>query len=102
MGRNGVLEGARMTTPSQAFDVTAAPRAVLRESVRLLYRVLGERRLGTARDNAWEATCVDRDRARERDEVDRLLATARDSTTPARLGLAEPSMGVKREATRAA
>ena len=42
-----------MTTPIPPFDVTAAPRAVLRESVRLLYRFLGEERLGTARANAW-------------------------------------------------
>jgi hypothetical protein len=54
-----------MTTPTRvppaSFDVTAAPRAVLRESVRLLYRVLGEDRLRTARGNAWEAICADRD-----------------------------------------
>ena len=39
----------------EEFDVTAAPRAVLRESVRLLYRVLGDRRMGNARANAWAA-----------------------------------------------
>ena len=58
-------------------DITAAPRAVLRESVRLLYRVLGEQRLGTARSNAWAAVCADRHRAAERAEVGRLLAAAR-------------------------
>ncbi len=66
-----------MTTPTMTttrvrpapFDVTAAPRAVLRESVRLLYRFLGEDRLGTARGNAWEAICADR--ARERIQLTR-------------------------------
>ncbi len=63
----------------QSVDLTAAPRAVLRESVRLLYRVLGEKRLGTARGNAWAAVCADRERARDRAEVVRLLADARGS-----------------------
>jgi hypothetical protein len=64
-----------MTTPTRTgFDVTAAPRLVLRESVRLLYRVLGEDRLGTARGNAWEAVCADRANARGRAELARLRA----------------------------
>jgi hypothetical protein len=63
-------------TPTRV-DITAAPRAVLRESVRLLYRVLGEERLSTARANAWEAVCDDRRRAEEREHVARLLAAAR-------------------------
>jgi hypothetical protein len=68
-----------MTSPIQAHgvDLTAAPRAILRESMRLLYRVLGEARLGTARGNAWAAVCADRQRADERAEVSRLLAAAR-------------------------
>jgi hypothetical protein len=67
-----------MTPSSQTpIDVTAAPRAVLRESVRLLYRVLGEGRLGTAQANAWAAVCDNRRRAQERAEVDHLLAVAR-------------------------
>jgi hypothetical protein len=70
-----------MTTPNRVqqtpIDLTAAPRAVLRESVRLLYRVLGERRLGTARGNAWAAVCADRERARGRAEMSRLLEAAR-------------------------
>ena len=62
-----------MTPSSQTpIDVTAAPRAVLRESVRLLYRVLGEGRLGTAQANAWAAVCDNRRRAEEREiEPDR-------------------------------
>jgi hypothetical protein len=70
--------GATMTTTR--VDITAAPRAVLRESVRLLYRVLGEERLSTARANAWEAVCDDRRRAEERERVTRLLAAARNRT----------------------
>jgi hypothetical protein len=70
-----------MTTPTRAaagtVDLTRAPRAVLRESVRVLYRVLGEKRLGTAQGNAWAAICADRERARERAEVNRLLARMR-------------------------
>lgn len=64
-----------MTAPlkqEQQVDITAAPRAVLRESVRLLYRVLGEDRLRTARGNAWEAVCADRENARERAALNRL------------------------------
>jgi hypothetical protein len=45
--------------------------------VRLLYRVLGEDRLGTARGNAWEAMCADRERAVARAEMQRILAGVR-------------------------
>ncbi len=65
-----------MTTPTRtagAVDLTAGPRAVLR----LLTRVLGEERFGSARSNAWEAICADRERAQERAEVTRLLANHR-------------------------
>ena len=43
------------STQPHGLDITAAPRAVLRESVRLLYQVLGEERLGSATGNAWAA-----------------------------------------------
>ncbi len=66
-----------MTSPTPSVDLTAAPRAVLRESVRLLYRVFGERMLRTARGNAWEAVCEDRERAADRAKVDRMLASTR-------------------------
>jgi len=66
-----------MTSPTPTVDLTAAPRAVLSVSVRLLYRVLGERTLRTARGNAWEAVCADRERARDRAEVVRMLADHR-------------------------
>jgi hypothetical protein len=67
------------TTQAQNLDLTAAPRAVLRESVRLLYRFLGEERLGTATGNAWAAVCADRARADERAELTRMLAAARSA-----------------------
>lgn len=60
-------------------DPIAPPRAVLSASVRLLYRVLGEERLGTARGNAWEAVCADRKRALDRARVQRIL---RERRTP--------------------
>jgi len=73
-----------MTPSSQTpIDVTAAPRAVLR----LVYRVLGEGRSGTAQANAWAAVCDDRRRAEERAEVDRLLADARTRTPATPPGL---------------
>ena len=65
-----------MTSPN-TIDLTAAPRALLSVSVRLLYRVLGEQRLRTAQGNAWEAVCADRRRAAERADVQRMLAAAR-------------------------
>ena len=62
---------------TETFDVTAAPRAVLRESVRLLHRVLGEQRMGDAVANARAAVSADRERARERAEVARMIEAAR-------------------------
>jgi hypothetical protein len=59
------------------FDVTAAPRAVLRESVRLLNIVLGEERLGSSEANARAAVRADEQRARERAEVARMIEAAR-------------------------
>jgi hypothetical protein len=78
-GRGMTDAQGRGMTDAQGRDMTAAPRAVLRESVRLLYRVLGEKRLGTASGNAWEAVLEDRKRARDRAEIDRMLADARAS-----------------------
>ncbi len=76
-----------MTTPTRvrraSFDVTAAPRAVLRESVRLLYRVLGEDRLRTARGNALEAVQADRVNARGRAELARVRAARPPMAEPA-------------------
>lgn len=64
------------------FDITAAPRAILRESIRLIYSVLGEERLGTAQANAWASVCADRERARNRAEITRLLAQTRADSRP--------------------
>ena len=50
---------------------------MLSATIRVLYRVLGEERLRTARGNAWEAVCADRERADARAEVQRMLAAAR-------------------------
>ncbi|MEU2610867.1 hypothetical protein ABZ570_04645 [Micromonospora sp. NPDC007271] len=36
--------------------------------------VIGDRRMRTARGNAWEAVCADRARAAQRRELDRLVA----------------------------
>jgi hypothetical protein len=77
LGRPPGVNAMTPPTQTQPFDITAAPRAVLRESVRLLYRVLGEERLGRARENAWEAVCADRARARDREKFDRMLTAAR-------------------------
>jgi|tagenome__1003787_1003787.scaffolds.fasta_scaffold14552923_1 hypothetical protein len=71
---------ASLRAPNRAgapLDVTAPPRAVLSATIRVLYRVLGEERLRTARGNAWEAVCADRERADARAEVQRMLAAAR-------------------------
>jgi hypothetical protein len=70
------------TTPvsvSATFDVTAAPRAVLRESVRLLQRMLGDEVMGDAQANARAAMRADEERALARAEVARLLETARNT-----------------------
>lgn len=69
----------RLHTQQTNVDLTVVPRAVLRESVRLLYRVFGEHRLGTARANAWEAVCADRARAHDRAEVARLITASRSA-----------------------
>jgi hypothetical protein len=60
------------------IDFSAAPRAVVGTAADLIHRVgrsmLGDARMPTARENAWAAVCADRERARERDEVRRILS----------------------------
>jgi hypothetical protein len=69
-----------MTTESRSeFDITAGPRAVLRESARLISRVLGDEVFGDARTNALEAVQADQERARERAETARVLEAVRRS-----------------------
>jgi hypothetical protein len=62
-----------------SIDLSAAPRAVVATAADLIYRVgcsvLGPGKLPTAQQNAWAAVCADRERARERAEVERLLST---------------------------
>jgi hypothetical protein len=60
------------------IDVTAAPRAVLRESFRLLSLVFGEERFGNAQANARSAMNADAERALERAELAKLLEAARE------------------------
>jgi hypothetical protein len=52
---------------------------MLRESVRLLHRVLGDEVMGDAQANARAAMVADEERARARAEVARLLEGARHS-----------------------
>jgi len=66
-----------------SIDLSVAPRAVVATAADLIYRVgcsvLGLNKLPTAQENAWAAVCADRERARERAEVERLLATIKIS-----------------------
>jgi hypothetical protein len=67
-------------------DFTAGPRAVIGATAGLIYRVgrsvLGESRIPTAQANAWAAVCADRERAQERAELERWLASGRQRRTP--------------------
>jgi hypothetical protein len=62
-------------------DLSAAPRAVVATAADLIYRVgcsmVGTEKVPTAKANAWAAVCADRERAREREEVARLIAAKR-------------------------
>jgi hypothetical protein len=64
-----------------SIDLVAAPRVVVGTAAELIYRVgrsvLGAERLPTAKSNAWAAVCADRERAREREEVERLVSGIR-------------------------
>ncbi|GAA0907062.1 hypothetical protein GCM10009557_81990 [Virgisporangium ochraceum] len=61
--------------------MSAGPRAVVATAAELIWRVgvsmVGAEKLPTAKANAWAAVCADRERAREREEVARLIASAR-------------------------
>jgi hypothetical protein len=63
------------------IDLSAAPRAVVGTAADLIYRVgcsvLGAEKLPTAKANAWAAVCEDRERARERAEVEHLIGRRR-------------------------
>jgi hypothetical protein len=78
-----LLRGRVMETTqtSQNIDFSAAPRAVVGTAADLIFRlgctVLGPANVPTAKDNAWAAVCADRERAREREEVSRLVSAAK-------------------------
>ncbi|MBF9128689.1 hypothetical protein I0C86_06755 [Plantactinospora sp. S1510] len=76
--------------PGSTIDVTSIPRAVLSVAVGVVHSVeramIGDARIRTARGNAWEAICADRDRAHRRDEI-RALVAVLAATPPA------PSVG---------
>ena len=62
-------------------DLSAAPRAVVATAADLIYRVgcsmIGSEKVPTAKANAWAAVCADRERAKEHEEVARLIAANR-------------------------
>jgi hypothetical protein len=61
--------------PGASIDLGTISRAVLSVAIGVAHTV--ERSVGgtrTARGNAWEAVCADRDRALRHDEVRRLVA----------------------------
>jgi hypothetical protein len=66
-------------------DIFTAPRVVIGTAADLLFRfgrsVLGEERIPTAQANAWAAVCADKQRARERDETQRWLASKHNRNT---------------------
>jgi hypothetical protein len=69
-----------MTTPDRqpSVDLSAGPRVVVGTAADLIFRVgrsvLGPSRVPTARANAWAAVCEDRERARVRAEIQRIVA----------------------------
>ena len=60
------------------IDLITIPRTVLSVAVGVVHTVeramVGDARIRTAKGNAWEAICADRERAHQRDEVRRLVA----------------------------
>jgi len=70
--------GLAMPTPTPLPDITAIPRAMIAAAFGVVQTVeramAGDAAVRTAQDNAWEAVCADRARARHRAEVRRLVA----------------------------
>jgi hypothetical protein len=70
----------------QAIGFTTIPRAVLSVAYGVVYSVeramVGDARVRTARSNAWEALCADRDRARRRAELKQVVAELIADPTP--------------------
>jgi uncharacterized membrane protein len=67
-----------MTSTDREFGFISIPRTLLSVAAGAVFSVeravLGDRRVRTARGNAWEAVCADRARARARDEMRTLVA----------------------------
>lgn len=86
-----------MTTgPTPGRDLTRVPRAVLSAAAGMVHTleraVVGDAQVRTARGNAWEAICEDRERARQRDEI-RQLAAALAPPVPLARPARQPSVG---------
>lgn len=68
-----------VTERGSTIDLTTISRAVASMAVGVVHTVeravVGDARIRTARGNAWEAVCADRDRARQREEIRRLVAS---------------------------
>lgn len=68
----------RSAERGSTIDLITIPRAVLSIAVGVVHTVeramVGDAHVRTARGNAWEAICADRERAHQRDEVRRLVA----------------------------
>jgi len=92
-----------VATPPTGF--AAISRAVVAAAADLVgsveRAVVGEQKIRTARDNAWDAMCADRARAQARDEMDALvraiLADGPRSSTPAPLPPARPRAATRRK-----
>ncbi len=84
-----------MATTATATGFTTIPRTVLSMAAGVVFTVAravqGEKAVRTARGNAWDAVCADRDRARHRAEMRRLVADlAAASAVAAARGTLEP------------
>jgi hypothetical protein len=64
---------------STTIDLTTISRAVASVAVGVVHTVeramVGDAHVRTARGNAWEAICADRERAHQREEIRRMIAT---------------------------
>ena len=73
--------------PGSTVDLTTISRTVAAVAVGVLHTLeralVGDARVRTARGNAWEAVCADRDRARRREEIHRTVAALTARARPA-------------------
>jgi hypothetical protein len=77
------------------IDLTTISRAVASVAVGVVHTVeramVGDARIRTARGNAWEAICADRERAHQREEIRRMIAALGAATTPAPAAESQPA-----------